>query len=84
MKNPHWYRFSEVFNNPKSGTLTKLMVAFFGCVHFFDADCIAYLRDIALDKTTPIGISNIALSALFEANRYKEREYTLPVHADDR
>lgn len=83
MKNPHWYSFSEVFKNPKSGTLTKLMVAFFGCVQFFDADCIAYLRDLALDQATPMIVSDMALAALFEANHNKEREYTLPVHTDD-
>lgn len=83
MKKPHWYTFREVFDHPKSWTLTKVMTACYGGLIYFDLECIQYLQDQINHPYLPLRIT--VLEALIAIARCQNNrvEYVTDVHPDD-
>ncbi len=83
MKNPQWYTFKEIFEHPKSGTLTKVMAACYGGIIYYDIDCIGFLQKHINHPYLPLRITILETLLTIARNQDKKMEYMIDVLQQD-
>lgn len=83
MKNPRWYTFKEIFDHPKSGTLTKVMAACYGGMIYYDNDCIEFLQQHINHSYLPLRITILQTLLAIARNQENRTKYTVEVLQND-